>query len=175
MLLSLLSLSGTMLHLLPVSLSLFGSLVSSLRSRSHFRRYRERRVPFSCFALPDPFSCFALPDPFSAAPLASSPVFMFSNPDSFSAVSTASGPVFMFCASGLIFGSTDGVGCRFHVLRPRTRFHVLRSRTRFHVLRSRRRVPLCLSDYPPTPSFGGFGCVRVCSFDQYYIFLLFLI
>jgi hypothetical protein len=31
-------------------------------------------------------------------------------------------------------------------------------------------APLCLSDYPPTPSFGGLGCVRVFSFDQYYIF-----
>jgi hypothetical protein len=29
---------------------------------------------------------------------------------------------------------------------------------------------LCLSDYPPTPSFGGFGRVRVFSFDQCYIF-----
>jgi hypothetical protein len=27
-----------------------------LRSRSHFRRFRARQVPFSCFALPDSFS-----------------------------------------------------------------------------------------------------------------------
>jgi hypothetical protein len=47
----------------------------------------------------------------------------------------------MFCAPGLVFGGTDGVGSRFHVLLYRTRFggtdgvearfHILRSRTRF--------------------------------------------
>jgi hypothetical protein len=65
-----------------------------LRPRTHFRRYRERRVPFSCFALPD----------------------------SFLAVPRAYGPVFMFCPYGLIFGGTEGVGSRFNVLRPLTRF-----------------------------------------------------
>jgi hypothetical protein len=39
-----------------------------LHSRTHFRRYRGRRVPFSCFALPYSFS---------AVPRASGPVFMF--------------------------------------------------------------------------------------------------
>jgi hypothetical protein len=29
-----------------------------------------------------------------------------------------------------------------------------------------------LPDYPPTLSFGGFGRVRVFSFDQYYIFTI---
>jgi hypothetical protein len=65
-----------------------------LRSRTHFRRYRGRHVPFSCFA----------------------------RPDTLSAVPRASGPVFMFCAPGLVFDGTEGVGSRFHVFRSRTRF-----------------------------------------------------
>jgi hypothetical protein len=65
-----------------------------LRSRIRFRRYRGRRVPFSCFALQD----------------------------SFSTVSRASAPVFMFCVPGLFFDGTEGVGSRFHILRFRTRF-----------------------------------------------------
>jgi hypothetical protein len=63
-----------------------------LRSRTRLQRYRWRRFPFSRFALPD----------------------------SFSAVPRASGPVFLFCAPGLVFGGTEGVGSRFHVLRSRT-------------------------------------------------------
>jgi hypothetical protein len=123
-----------------------------LRSRTHFRRYRGRHVPFSCFARPDTLS---------AVPRASGPVFMFCapglvfdgtegvgsrfhvfrsrtrfrrcrvprvpfsyspRPDSFSAVPKESGPVFMFCAPGLVFDGTEGVGSRFHVFRSRTRF-----------------------------------------------------
>jgi hypothetical protein len=71
-----------------------GSHFNVLRSRTHFRRYRGRRVPFSCFAIPD------------------------SNSD----IPRASGPVFMFCVPGLIFGGTEGVLSLFHVLRPRTYF-----------------------------------------------------
>jgi hypothetical protein len=181
-----------------------------LHSLTHFQRYRGRRVPFSCFALPDTFStvrkasgpvfmfcatrhvfggaegvgsrfhvlrarthfrryrrrplsfsCFALPDTVSAVPRASAPVFMFcapglifsgterdgscfhvfrprtrfwqcgrrrvpfscfSPPNTFLAVWKASGPVFMFCTAGHVFGSSEGVGFRFHVLRPLTRF-----------------------------------------------------
>jgi hypothetical protein len=52
-----------------------------LHARTHFRRYRGRRVPLSSFALPD----------------------------SFSMIPRASGPIFMCCAPGLIFGSTEGV------------------------------------------------------------------
>jgi hypothetical protein len=69
-----------------------------LRSRTRFRRYGGRWVPFS-----------------SVSRL-SSPDFMFS---------TAPGvavPFFIFCAPGLVF---DGTGCdvfRFHVLRSLTRF-----------------------------------------------------
>jgi hypothetical protein len=59
-----------------------GSCFHVLRGRTPFRRCRERRVPFSCFACPD----------------------------SFLAVPMLSGPVFIFCGAGLIFGGTEGVG-----------------------------------------------------------------
>jgi hypothetical protein len=129
-----------------------------LRTRTHFRRYRGRRVPFSCFALSDSFS---------AVPRASGPVFMFCVPrlifggaegvgsrflllrsrtrfrpyqgrlilfscfplqDMFSVLPRASGPVFMFCTPELVFVGTEGVGSRFHVLRSRTRFRRYRGR-----------------------------------------------
>jgi hypothetical protein len=71
-----------------------GTRFHVLRSRTHFRRYRGRRHPFSCFALPNPFS----------------------------AVPRAPVPVFMFCAPGLIFSGTEHVGSHFHVLRSRSHF-----------------------------------------------------
>jgi hypothetical protein len=71
-----------------------------LHARTHFRRYRGRQVPLSCFVLPD----------------------------SFSAVPSASGPVFMFCAPGIVFGSTEVVGSCFHVLCSRTSFQRCRVR-----------------------------------------------
>jgi hypothetical protein len=173
-----------------------GSRFQALRARTHFRRDRGRRVPFSCFALPDtfsavsrasgpvflfcvpelifggtegvgsrfhvfrswtrfrrcggrqvPFSCFALANYFSTVPRASCPVFMFCAPGHISTVPRASGPVFMFCALGVIFGDIECVRSRFHVLRVCTRFwryrgvgsrfHVLRSRTRFRRYRGR--------------------------------------
>jgi hypothetical protein len=109
-----------------------GSRFHALRSRTHFRQYRGRMMPFSCFALPD----------------------------SFSVVPWASAPVFMFCAHGLIFGYSEGVGSHFVALRSRTRFRrycgrrllfssfalpdsflaVLRHRSRFRRFRGR-RVP----------------------------------
>jgi hypothetical protein len=130
-----------------------GSRFHVLCSRTRFRRYRGRRVPFSCFVLPN----------------------------SFSAVPRASGPVFMFCDSGLVFGGTKRAGSRFHVLRARTRFrqhrgsrvlfsffapglifgstegagsrfHVLRSRTHFRLNRGR-RVPF--SCFAPPDSFSA--------------------
>jgi hypothetical protein len=60
-----------------------------LRARTGFQRNRGRRVPFSCFALPDAFW----------------------------AVLRASGPLFMSCAPGHIFLGTEGDRYRFHVLR----------------------------------------------------------
>jgi hypothetical protein len=65
-----------------------------LQSRTHIRRYREHRVPFSRFALPD----------------------------SFSAVPRVSGLVFIHCAPGLVFSGTEGVRSRFQVLRSWTYF-----------------------------------------------------
>jgi hypothetical protein len=135
-----------------------GSSFHVLRARTHFRRYRRRRVPISCFALPDSYS---------AVLRASGPVFIFcapglvfgrtegvgssfhvlhsrtriryyrrrrvrfsciALPDSFSAAPWASGPVFMFCAPGIVFNGTEGVGFRFNVLRCRTRFRRYRGR-----------------------------------------------
>jgi hypothetical protein len=77
-----------------------GSRFLVLHGRTHFRRYRGLQIPFSCFALSD----------------------------SFSAVPRASGPVFMFCSPVLVFGGTEGVGSRLHVLRARTRFRWNRGR-----------------------------------------------
>jgi hypothetical protein len=127
-------------------------------SRTHFRLYRGRPFPFSCFSLPYMFSVISS---------ASGPVFIFSAPghvfegtdgvgsrfhvlrsrtlfrpyrgrlvpfsciplpDIFSAVLRASGPVFFFCARGIILGGTKGVGSRFYVLRSRTRFQRYRGR-----------------------------------------------
>jgi hypothetical protein len=90
-----------------------------LSSRTRFRRYRGRLVPFSCLALPNSFS---------AVPRASGPVFMFCAPDSFSVVPWASAPVFMFYAPELIFGGTEGVPSRFLVFRSRTCFRRYRAR-----------------------------------------------
>jgi hypothetical protein len=121
-----------------------------LRSRTHFRRYRGRRFPFSCFARQDSFS---------EVPKASGPVFIFFvpglifggtegvgsrfhvlRPDSFSAVPRALRPVFMFCAPEHVFGGTEGIGSRFHVLRSRTRFRRYRGRrVPFHVLHAQTR------------------------------------
>jgi hypothetical protein len=126
--------------------------------QTRFRRYRRRRVPFSCFVLP--YSFWTLPR-------ASCPVFMFcalglvscvtvgvgfrfhvlhaqthfrryrgrlvpfscfSLSDMFSSVPWASSPVFMLCAPGLIFGCIEGVGSRFHVLHFRIFFRRYRGR-----------------------------------------------
>jgi hypothetical protein len=149
----------------------FGSRFNLLYRRTRFRRYRGRRVPFSCFMRPDafsavpsasgpvfmfcapilvfdgtegigsrlhvlrsgtrfgryrgrrvPFSCFALPDSFSTVPRAPGPVFMFSASVQFSAVPRASDPVVMFCAPGIIFGGIGGVRSRFLILRARNHF-----------------------------------------------------
>jgi hypothetical protein len=136
----------------------FESRFHVLCGRTRFRYYRGRRVPFSCFALPDSFS---------KVPRASGPFFMFcapglvfggtegvrflflvflawthfwryrgrqipfscfARPDPFSAVPRASGLFLMFCAPGLIFGGTEGVGSRFQVLQSRTHFRRYRGR-----------------------------------------------
>jgi hypothetical protein len=134
-----------------------GSYCHVLRTRTHFRRYRGHRAPFSCFALSysfsavpsasgpvfmfcaqthfrryrgrrAPFSCFACPNSFRRCRARRVPFSWFTLPDSFSAVPRASGPIFNLCASELIFGGTEGVGSRFHVLRIRTHFRGYRGR-----------------------------------------------
>jgi hypothetical protein len=61
------------------------------------------------------------PDSFLVVPRASGHVFIFSYFD-LSTVPRVTGPIFMFYASGLIFGGTEGIESRFHVLGYRTRF-----------------------------------------------------
>jgi hypothetical protein len=113
---------GSLFHVL-LSLTHFhrykdiGSRFLVLRVRTHFWRDRGSRVPFSCFALPD----------------------------SFSAVPSAPDPIFMFCATGLVFGDTEGVRFCFPLpghffggpVGVGSRFHILRSRTRFRRYRGR--------------------------------------
>jgi hypothetical protein len=135
-----------------------GSRFHILRSRTRFRRYRDRRVPFSCLAHPDKFS---------AVPRASGPVFMFHAPEhifggivgvkslfhvlrcrthfrryrghrvpfscftlpySFLAVRTTLRLAFMFCSLEYLFGGTEGVRSSFHVLRCGTHFSQYRGR-----------------------------------------------
>jgi hypothetical protein len=90
-----------------------------LRSRTLFRRYRGRQVPFSCFKLPDSFS---------AVPRALGPVFMFSEPELIFGGIEGIGSDFIFCSPGLFFGDAEGVVFRFHVLRSRTHFRRFRGR-----------------------------------------------
>jgi hypothetical protein len=77
-----------------------GSHFHVLRSRICLRRYRGHWVSFSCFALPH----------------------------SFSEILWASGPVYMLCIPGLVFGGTEGVGSRFHVLLSQTLLQRYRGR-----------------------------------------------
>jgi hypothetical protein len=145
-----------------------GSIFNVLHARTHFRRDRGRGVPFSCFALPDSFSALpraSVPVFMFCAPVhifggiegvgsrlhvlrsrtcfrryraRGVPFSCFALPDLFSTVPRALNPVFMFCPPGFVFGGTEGVGSRFHVLCSRTRFRRYRGRrSRFHVLRSR--------------------------------------
>jgi hypothetical protein len=80
-----------------------------LRALTRFRRYRGRRLLFSCFA----------------------------RPNSFPTVPTSLGPVFMFCAPGHVFGGAKGAGSFFHVMRSRTRFGGPKCVwSYFHVLRA---------------------------------------
>jgi hypothetical protein len=77
-----------------------GSRFPVLCSRTRFRRYRGRWVPFSCFA----------------------------PPESFSAVPRALAPVLMLCAPGVVFGDAECVRSRFHIFPARTRFRRYRGR-----------------------------------------------
>jgi hypothetical protein len=81
-----------------------GSRLNVLRAWTRFRQYRRRRVPFSCFTVPE----------------------------SFWAVLRPSELIFKFCAPEQVFGGTEGVGSHFHVLRYQTLFgHYRGRRVRF--------------------------------------------
>jgi hypothetical protein len=129
-----------------------------LRAGNSFWLYRGRRVPFSCFALPDMFPAiwrvsdldfmFCAPGHvFSGTEGVRSyfhifrsrtifrryhghrvPFSCFARRDSFSAVPRASAPVCMFRAPRLLFGGTEGVGSSFNVLLALTRFRQYRGR-----------------------------------------------
>jgi hypothetical protein len=96
-----------------------GSRFLILGARTHFRRYRGRRVPFLMFC---PHGLvFDVTEG-----VRSSFLFLRSQTRfrryrgcwvSFSAVTRASGPIFIFCPPG-----HEGVGSRFHILRFRTQF-----------------------------------------------------
>jgi hypothetical protein len=96
-----------------------GSRFHVKRARTHFLRYRGRRVPYSYFAR------LGL---FSAVPRASGPTFKYCAPclifDGIEGVMS----LFQVLRSGLVFGGTEGVGSRFHVLRARARFRRYRGR-----------------------------------------------
>jgi hypothetical protein len=115
-----------------------GSRFHVLCARTRFRRYCGREVPFSCFYTRTrfrryrwrkvTFSCFALPDSFSTIPRAWVLFSRFARSNSFPEVPRSSGPIFLFCSPGLVFGGTEGVGSRFHVLRAQSRFQRYRGR-----------------------------------------------
>jgi hypothetical protein len=115
---------------------IFGG-TEGVRSRFHIFA-----LPFSCFTIL--FSCFTIP--FFTIPLCFTiPFSCFSLPNMFLAVRRTSGLVFMFCSPGHVFGGTEGVRSRFHLLHARTHFRRNRGRrlpflcfgSRFHVLRAR--------------------------------------
>jgi hypothetical protein len=129
-----------------------GSCFHVLRARTRFRRYRGRRVPFSCYALAESylavprescpvFMCCAPRHVFGCAECVGSrfhvlrsrtrlrryrwrrvPFSRFALLDLFSVVPSVSGPVFTFCVPGIVFGDIGGVRSGFLVLRARTRF-----------------------------------------------------
>jgi hypothetical protein len=107
-----------------------------LCSRTRFRRYRGRRVPFSSFALPDSYS---------TVPRASGPVFMFCAPGLVFGSTEGVESVFVFCTPGLYFGGTEGDGSRFHVLRAQIHFR------RYRVRRVTLSCFACLDSFSVVP------------------------
>jgi hypothetical protein len=81
-----------------------------LRAGNNFRRYGGRRVPISCFALLESFL---------TVPSVSGPVFKYRGYQV---------PLSFFCSPGLAFGSTEGIGSRFDVLRSASCFSRYRGR-----------------------------------------------
>jgi hypothetical protein len=107
-----------------------GSRFHVLRSRTHFRRYRERRVPISAVTSAlGPVFMFCAPGLVFGSTGGDWSLFLVLRPRThFSTVLRASGPILMCCAPGIVFGGTVGVGSRFHVLRSRTRLWRYRGR-----------------------------------------------
>jgi hypothetical protein len=91
-----------------------------LHPRTHFRWYRGRWVPPSCFSLPDSFwAVLRAPGPI---------FFFFALPDPFWAIPRELGLIFMFCTHGLVFDGTEDVGSRLHVLCSQPHFGRYRGR-----------------------------------------------
>jgi hypothetical protein len=109
-----------------------GSRSHVLRSRTHFRQNRRRRVSFHvlrsrpCLGLYQGrrvlFSCFTLPDSFSVVPWASGPIFLFCDLGLVFDDTEGVGCFFLFCAAGLVFDGTEDVRSCLLVLRSRTHF-----------------------------------------------------
>jgi hypothetical protein len=83
-----------------------GSRFHDLPTRTRFRRYRGRPIPFSCSPLPDMFL---------AGRRVSCLVFMFCVPGQVFCGTEGVGSRFHVCTAGLIFGGTEGVDSHFHV------------------------------------------------------------
>jgi hypothetical protein len=91
-----------------------GSRFHVLYSRTRFRRYRRRRLLFSCFSRPDTFS---------AVPRVLGPVFKYwGRSDMFFKIPKVSGPILMFCSPRVVSRGTEGVGSCFQVLHSQTNF-----------------------------------------------------
>jgi hypothetical protein len=90
-----------------------GSSFPILLSRTRFRRYRGRRVPFSCFSRSDSFTVLTR---------ASGPVFIFCAPGQVFGGSDGVVSLFLFCAPGLVLGGTEGVNPIFMFCPPRLVF-----------------------------------------------------
>jgi hypothetical protein len=149
------------LELILGGIECFGYRYHVLRARNRFRRYGGRRVCFQDLGSWTrfwlyrgrliPFSCLALSYSFSMVP-------------------GESILVFLFCVSGLIFGGTEGVGSRFHVLRSQTYFRWYRGRRvpfsffarpdSFSAV-PRASFPVFLF-FAPGLVFGGAECIASC-------------
>jgi hypothetical protein len=157
------------------------------RSRKCFRRYRGRRVPFSCFALPNSFSTVLR----ASCPI----IYVLRSRTRFRRYRGHRVSFFLFLhvrthfrrfrghwvpfsystRSVLIFGGTEGVVSRFHVLCSRSRFRRYRGClvpfSCFVLLNSFSAVPSVSGPvfiiYAPGLVFGGTesvgSCFHVCA------------
>jgi hypothetical protein len=100
-----------------------GSRFHVLRSRNHFRRFRGRRVSFSCFrryrGVGSRYHVLRSRTHFPRYRRRRVRFSYFALQGLFSAVPTALGPFFMFCAIRFIFSGIEGIGSRFRQHRRR--------------------------------------------------------